>query len=179
MLSNCSVWFPLFFRNGISFKTFAGESNSVRPEMISAWNQTTLPTLLTNFKLKNIYNADEFGLLFQCLPNKSYQIKSEKCSDGKNNKLRVTGMPSGNAVGDKLPMFVIGKSKNHRCYKHVKPFPCRYIAQPKSWMGCTLCEDWVREINRKFQTEDWKVVLIVDNCPAHPRNTLEFNFPTT
>ena len=83
-------------------------------------------TLLSNFDLKGIYNADEFGLFYQCLPNKTYQLKSEKCFVGKLSKIRITGMAAENAMGDKLPTFVIGKTKNPRCSKYVKLFPSRY-----------------------------------------------------
>ena len=40
--------------------------------MVNAWSETSLPTLLWNFDLKDIYNADEFGLFYQCLSNKTY-----------------------------------------------------------------------------------------------------------
>lgn len=146
----------------------SGESKSVTPEMFASWNETTLPTLLSNYGLKEIYNADEFGLFYQCLPDKSYQLKSEKCSGGKHSKIRITGLAAANAVGDKLPMFVIGKAKNPRCFKNIKKLPCRYRAQKKSWMDSILFEEWVREINKMFQAEERNVVLIVDNCPAHP-----------
>ena len=65
-------------RNNISFKTVSGDSKSVTPEMVNAWSETFLPTLLSNYDLKDIYNVDEFGLFYQCLPNKTYQLKSEK-----------------------------------------------------------------------------------------------------
>jgi len=146
----------------------SGESKSVTPEMFASWNETTLPTLLSNYGLKDIYNADEFGLFYQCLPDKSYQLKSEKCSGGKHSKIRITGLAAANAVGDKLPMFVIGKARNPRCFKNVKKLPCRYRAQKKSWMDSILFEEWVREINKMFQAEERNVLLIVDNCPAHP-----------
>ena len=113
--------------------------------MVAAWNETTLPTLLSNYSLKNIYNADEFGLFFQCLPDKSYQLKSEKCSGGKHSKIRITGLAAANAAGEKLPMFVIGKAKNPRCFTDTKTLPCRYRAQPKSWMDSCLFEEWVKE----------------------------------
>ena len=35
-------------------------------------------------------------------------------------------------------------------------------------MNSDLFEEWVRELDRKFEREERKVVLIVDNCPAHP-----------
>ena len=49
-------------RNNISFKTVSGESKSVTPEMVHAWSKTSLPTLFSNYDLKDVYNADEFRL---------------------------------------------------------------------------------------------------------------------
>ena len=71
-------------------------------------------------------------------------------------------------TGEKLPMFVIGKSQKPRCFKHIKSLPCRYRAQKKSWMNSELFEEWVREQDEKFEIEGRKVALIIDNCPAHP-----------
>ena len=62
-------------RNNISFKTVSRESKSVLPDMVNAWSETSLPTLLSNHDLKDIYNADEFELFYECLPNKTYQVK--------------------------------------------------------------------------------------------------------
>ena len=78
-------------RNNISFKAVSGESKSVTPEMVNAWSETSLPTLLSNYDLKDIYNADEFGLFYQCLPNKTCQLESEKCYGGKLSKIHITG----------------------------------------------------------------------------------------
>ena len=35
-------------RNNATFKIISGESNSVTPEMVNAWSETSLPTLLCN-----------------------------------------------------------------------------------------------------------------------------------
>ena len=77
-------------------------------------------------------------------------------------------MAAGNATGEKLPIFVIGKSKRPHCFKNVKSLPCQYIAQKKSWMDSKIFEDWVRKIDRKIYTDGRKIALIIDNCPAHP-----------
>ena len=71
-------------------------------------------------------------------------------------------------LGEKLPMFVIGKSVKPRCFKGVINVPCRYHAQKKNWMDSGLFEEWVREEDWKFDREGRKVALKVDNCPAHP-----------
>ena len=76
----------LFFRNGISFKTVSGEMSAATEEMTAPWNEITLTTLLSNYKFKNVNNTDELGLLYQCLPTKTYRFPGEKCSGGKNIK---------------------------------------------------------------------------------------------
>ena len=101
----------LFFRNGISFKTMSGEMSAITEEMTAPWNEITQPTLLSNYKSKNVFNADELGLLYQCLPTKTYHLSGEKCSGRKNIKTRLTAMAAAGAIGKKLPMFVVGKSK--------------------------------------------------------------------
>lgn len=53
------------YRNKVTFKDVAGESNAVTTDMVSAWFETTLPTLLANYDLRDIFNADEFGLFYQ------------------------------------------------------------------------------------------------------------------
>ncbi|XP_065642738.1 tigger transposable element-derived protein 4-like [Hydra vulgaris] len=155
-------------RNGISFKIISGESAAVTNNMTASWNETTLPTLLLNYKLENFFNADEFGLFYQCLPNKTYHLSRENCFGGKNSKVRLTGIAAGSATGEKLPMFVIGKSKNPRCFKHIKQLPCTYKNQLKSWMTGDLFTEWVMKLDSFFRAQDRKVALLVDNCSAHP-----------
>ena len=155
-------------RHGIVFKTFYGEAKSCTPDISASWEETTLPTILSNCALRDIFNADEFGLFYKALPDKSLQLKSEKCVGGKHSKVRLTALAAGNAEDEKLPMFVIGKSVKPRCFSGIVNLPCRYRAQKKSWMDSTLFEEWVREQDPKFEREGRKVAFIVDNCPAHP-----------
>ena len=63
-------------RSHIMFKTVSWETKSVTSEMIDAWWEIFLPTLLSNYELKEICNVDKFGLFCECLPNKTYQLKS-------------------------------------------------------------------------------------------------------
>ena len=136
--------------------------------MTAPWKETTLPTILSNYSPRDIFNADEFGLFYRALPQKTLHLKGEKCSGGKHSKIRLTGLAAANMTGEKLPMFVIGKSKKPRCFKHITCLPCRYRGQSKSWMNSELFEEWVREQDKKFEKEGRKVALVIDNCPAHP-----------
>lgn len=137
-------------------------------EMTASWGETILPTILSRYELRDIYNADEFGLFYEGLPSKTLHFKGDRCSGGKHSKVRLTGMAASNALGEKIPMFVIGKSAKPRCFKNVTNLPCRYRAQQKAWMNGELFEEWLRKLDHKFEREGRKVAMIVDNCPAHP-----------
>ena len=112
--------------------------------------------------------ADEFGLFFQALSNRTLELKDEKFTGGKHIKVRLTGMSAATATGEKLPLLLIGKSKNLRCFKNVKSLPCMYKAQEKSWMDSEIFTEWIKQLDRKFLAQNRKVAFIVDNCPAHP-----------
>ena len=76
--------------------------------MVAPWEQTALPTILSKYDLNQIYNADEYGLFYRTQPNKSLHLKNENRVGGKHSKLCLTGLTAANAVGEKLPLFVIG-----------------------------------------------------------------------
>ena len=63
--------FHLFFRHYITFKEVSGESENVTKELTAPWEETTLPTILARYQLKDIFNVDEFGLFYETLPSKS------------------------------------------------------------------------------------------------------------
>ena len=69
-------------RHNVTFKAVSGEENAVAPEVTAIWSRTYLPTVLSKYRLKDIYNADKFGLFSQALPNKSLHFKGERCSGG-------------------------------------------------------------------------------------------------
>ena len=78
-------------------------------------------------------------------------------------------MAAAIAVGEKLPMFVIGKSKKLRCFNWIRSLPCRSRHEEKSWMSGELFQEWVEELDNKFLAKKRKVAHVVDNCPAHPK----------
>ncbi|GBN63880.1 hypothetical protein AVEN_274614-1 [Araneus ventricosus] len=46
--------------------------------------------ILPDYKSDDVFNADETGLFFQCLPNKTAAFKGEEYHGGKQSKPRVT-----------------------------------------------------------------------------------------
>ena len=106
--------------------------------MTVPWAETTLLIILSRISLENILNADKFGLFYQCLPNKTLQLKGGKCSGGKHSKVRLTGLAAGNAYGERLQMFVIGKSVTPRYFKDVNPLstnPTKWWNTLKQFVG--------------------------------------------
>lgn len=104
-------------RNGLSFKQICGEENAVNPETCERWKEQ-LKTLIEGYEPRNIFNADEAALFFKCVPDKTFTFKGEKCSGGKLSKERITALFCANMDGsEKLPLLIIGKSLNPRCFK--------------------------------------------------------------
>ena len=103
-------------RQSLIYKTICGESGSVTPEMSREWRSNTLTTLLARYSNDDIYNADEIGLFYKCLPNKRYMLKGENASrNRKESKGWLTILVAANMSGtDKLMPLVIGKSANPR-----------------------------------------------------------------
>lgn len=120
-----SGWLERFKgRHNIAFKKICGESKSVQEnsDEMNEW-KNKLSNLLNDYSPDQIYNADETGLFFRLLPDKTLEFKDVKCSGGKQSKERLTALVCANMSGnDKLPILVIGKSKNPRCFKKLNHY---------------------------------------------------------
>ena len=73
-------------RHGIALKTVSGEAAAVDHTVTNAWKQHDLPSLLNEYGEDDIFNADETGIFYKCLPDKSLALKGGRCTGGK--KLR-------------------------------------------------------------------------------------------
>lgn len=154
-------------RNGITFKSLCGESGSVDQEAANVWKEDVLQ-MIESTPAKDIFNVDETGLFFKCTPNKTLAFKGETCSGGKNSKERVTLLVGANMDGsEKLPLLMIGKSANPRCFKNVKSKPLEYMSNKKAWMTAEIFEDWLRKLDKTFRKQNRNILLFIDNCTAH------------
>ena len=59
------------------------EPKSVTPRMINAWSETSLPALLSNYDLKDIYNGDEFRLFLSVPSEQNIPAEVRKVLSGK------------------------------------------------------------------------------------------------
>ena len=159
-------WLQRFkHRHGMVFKNVCGESATVSSEMTEKWYQETLPLLLDRYEPSDIFDADETGLFYQCLPDKTSTFRGENASRAvKQSKQRLTLLVGANMDGtEKLEPLVIGKSANPRCFKSVRSLPVEYRSNAKAWMTAALWTEWLKGFDRKMQMAKRKVLLIIDN----------------
>lgn len=155
-------------RRGIVFKCVSGESKSVSDEVVNDWRSNVLSQILKDFSPDNVFNCDETGLFFRCVPSKTLALKGDQCSGGKKSKDRVTVLLCANMSGsEKLTPLVIGKSLKPRCFKNIKSLPVEYCANRCSWMTSKIFEEWLLKFDRRCKLQGRKIVLFLDNCPAH------------
>lgn len=72
----------------MTFKNVCGESASIDPSISQDW-KIEFTSLLIDYDARDIFNADETGLFYKCLPDRTLTFKNEKCHDGKNSKERT------------------------------------------------------------------------------------------
>lgn len=66
------------------------------------------------------FNVDETGLLQKCTLDKIVTFKNEPCSGGKLSKNRITLVRANIDGMEKVPLLLIRKSQNPRCFKNIK-----------------------------------------------------------
>ena len=172
---------------GSSLNVHRGEKNSADVPAAENWIENRLPELLQNFDENQIYNADETGLFYRATPDSSLCFAKEKLYGSKKALDRITVLACANMSGsDKRKLLVIGKSKNPRCFKgiDVDNLPVIYRHNKKAWMTGDLFTEWLQNWNRELKLAGKNILLLVDNCSAHPalklsNISLEFLPPNT
>ena len=163
-------------RHNVKQFSVAGEDGQVNAETLESWAER-LPEIVKGYELKDIWNADETGLFWRALPDKSLSVSKGRCKGGKYAKQRITVLLIANALGEKETPVIIGHSQKPRCFKNVqdKKPPCGtyYYANKKAWMDSELMEEILRTLNRKCAADDRKILLFIDNAPSHPESFID------
>ncbi|GFW05436.1 tigger transposable element-derived protein 6 [Trichonephila clavipes] len=135
--------------------------------LASEW-QNSLSDLIKEFEPRNIFNTDETGLFFKCLPEKTFTFKKEKCHGEKHSKERLTILLTVNMDGsEKITPLVIGKSAKPRCFNGINSFPIKYRSNKKAWMTTELFNEWLVSLNSDMKREKRHILLFLDNCTVH------------
>ncbi|XP_043944872.1 tigger transposable element-derived protein 6-like [Protopterus annectens] len=169
----------------ISQKVLCGESNEVPLEVVEEFINK-FPDLARGFKDDEIFDADECGLFFKAMPDRSLITKGDKCKRGKLSKERFTVLLCASSTREKLKALVNGKSAKPRALKNLKPedLPVTWRSNKCAWMTGALFKEWIRGIE-EMKKKKLSILLTVDNCPGHQQVnhltnvTLKFLPPNT
>ena len=143
----------------VDVETIADEMNKLRQKM-------------RTYHPDNIYNMDETGLMYKCLPNRSY-VKKDELRSAQGTKImklkdRVTVYVCSNASGtDFFPLSLIGKSAKPHCFRGFS-LKLKYYDQKKAWSNTATFKKWWKDFLAHIwlKTND-HVLLILDNCGPH------------
>jgi hypothetical protein len=95
-------------------------------------------------------------------------LATKQLEGRKQNKEHLTLVVCCNVDGsDKLPLLVIGKYENPRCFKNVNrnSFGWKYRTNPKAWMIQVIFLEWLKRFDARMAGRN--VLLIMDNCSTH------------
>ncbi|KAG0426186.1 hypothetical protein HPB47_026676, partial [Ixodes persulcatus] len=110
-------WFHRFKKR----QKVCGESGAVNPATITDYRSNKLRSLLEEYAPQDIFTCDETGVFYNMLLDRTLSFPGDTCSGGKRSKERISVMVGANTVGDeKLPLLIIGRSENPRCFKSTK-----------------------------------------------------------
>ncbi|KAG0440720.1 Tigger transposable element-derived protein 6 [Dictyocoela muelleri] len=72
---------------------------------------------------------------------------------------------------EKLKPVVIGKHKMPRCFKsfNIGKY-VEYISSDKVWITQYIFNQWLGDRDLKMKLKNRKIILLLDNCPAHKVN---------
>lgn len=158
-------------REGISLKKMYGDSSSADLEAAANF-ESILPSLIAEYNPKDIFNADETGLLFKALPSATLNRSNYKIAGLKTPKERITILLLCNATGDYKKIFAIGKPKKPRCFKN-RELPFKYFSQKKAWMTQDIWREIIMAFDEEMIHQNRKVILFVDNASAHKQTNLK------
>ena len=72
-------------RHNVAFNCISAEAADIIAEDVNQFKYK-LPSILSNYRTEDVYNANKSVLVFRALPNRTLSLKSEKYTGGKLSK---------------------------------------------------------------------------------------------
>uniref|UniRef100_T1JMU9 HTH CENPB-type domain-containing protein n=1 Tax=Strigamia maritima TaxID=126957 RepID=T1JMU9_STRMM len=158
-------------RHNIHFKAGGKDKSSIGMAVVRDWQQHELPSILQQYSPRDIFVAGESGFLYHLLPDDLLRQKVENVPLPGQNKDRLTALLCCNMDGsEKEKLLLIGRFPNPRSFKGVKSLPVTYGSDKRALMNAILFEKWFLRFDEKMKWQQRKVLLFIDNCPAHHLN---------
>jgi len=157
------------FKKRKSLKQYrvTGEAGSAPVEDLPRYRQE-LQSLISQYDLEDVYNADETALYWKLKPSKT--LARRRVTGTKKLKDRVTIMLACNLTGThKLPAVFIHKYRNPHCIRNIdkKTLPVSYYWNASAWMQRSIFKNWITRLNQEMRRRKRHILLLVDNVSTH------------
>lgn len=125
--------------------------------------------LMAKYSPKDIFNADECGLFYNMLLDKTYIFKGASCKD-----IKVNIKKAHHSCVWKLRWHKWVLTSCHRTikttilFKNMKCLPSTYSSNKAAWMTCEIFHELQLSLDRRMASKKSKILLFVNHCPAHP-----------
>ena len=128
-----------------------------------------LRLLAQQFHLRDIFNADEFGLYYSASPTQT--IGPGPIPGNNKSKKRVTFLVCSNVDGTEyIPPLMIGKAKRPRCFHGFTgaELGIDYDNGTKAWMTTAIFTRWLLRLDARIgETPGRRILLFIDNASSH------------
>jgi len=176
-------WFDKFKnRTGIHSVVRHGEGASANKEAAEKFVHEFQKLMQSEgYRPEQVFNCDETGFFWKKMPKRTFITKEELALPGhKPMKDRLTLLFCANASGDlKIKPLLVYHSENPRVFKQHKvdrhKLNIMWKSNSRAWVTRQFFYEWMTEVfaptvKRYLQEKGLpeKVVLILDNAPAHP-----------
>jgi len=154
-------------RNNIKQYRVTGEAGSAPIEDLPKYREE-LQSLIQQYSLEDVYNADETALYWKLEPRKS--LARGPVTGVKKPKDRITIMLACNLTGThKLPAVFIHKYKTPRCILNIdkKTLPVLYYWNNSAWMQRSIFRNWIMQLNQEMRRKRKYILLLLDNVSTH------------
>ena len=143
-------------RHIIKFIKVSGERGAADRVGAENWIKNVLPGLTEGYDLNDIFNADETGLFYKAAPSGTLAVAGSDPTGGKTPKDRMTVLLLCNSTGTEKKVYTIGKFRNPRCFKKVRP-PLPYYNSVNAW----IWSDILQKFDRYFKNVAYAQMSLV------------------
>ncbi|XP_004451066.1 tigger transposable element-derived protein 1 [Dasypus novemcinctus] len=184
-------WLARFKRRyGVKNVKLPGEAGSADQEAMEEFKKYLVSIIQEKgYVEEQVFNADETSLFYKDVGKRTYVTQMASKAPGfKSFKDRATLLLCANAKGDfKCKPLMVYRAQNPRALKgkNLNCMPVHWRWNRKAWMTSDIFWDWfhncfIPEVKRYLQGKNFafKVLLILDNAPAHCREELENAHPS-
>ncbi len=158
------------FKKRNKFKRFISHGESVYINVAKTVQEIPiLRTKLSKYRLNDLWNANEFGLMYKSIPKSTNG--PGRIPGKKKMKQGLIFLACANGDGtEKFPLFIFGNSHKPHCFnsKSGQELGFDYSSNAKAWMNQKLFKTWLLRFDSYIgQSQGPKVALLLGNATFH------------